>query len=174
MMAATPVPSLVGKNQFQAVNPTLTSTSTAPPPVQSVSPQSSPPPTTSTITYLTLHPSIYLTSNLNRPKLTICDFDPCLNFGQCLPITDRKSFYKFQCVCPEHYSGILCEKYSPPPTLSQLPYSFSSFPSSLPASQQTHSHSSFSPSFHFEQSTFDFGPDFSHTQTQTPVFYQVF
>jgi hypothetical protein len=58
--------------------------------------------------------AFYVTSNLNRPKLSICDFDPCLNFGQCLPINDRKSFFKFQCVCPDYYSGILCERYTQP------------------------------------------------------------
>lgn len=112
---------------------------------------------TTTVSYLTLHPSIYLTPNPNRMKQSICDFDPCLNFGQCLPITDRKSFFKFQCVCPDHYSGILCEKYSPPTSLPST--SFSSYTSSLRSSQ-----SSLPNSFHFEQSTLKFLPDMStHT-----------
>lgn len=116
-------------------------------------------PATSTLSYLTLHPSIYVTSNLNRPKLTICDFDPCLNFGQCLPITDRKSFFKFQCVCPDHYSGILCEKYSPPPQPeSFLPKFYSSSNSPITTVNRFTTQSQPS-SYHYEQSTLDFSPD---------------
>ena len=44
----------------------------------------------------------------NKAK-SICDFDPCLNFGNCIPLTNTNSLFKFKCICPENYAGILCE-----------------------------------------------------------------
>lgn len=46
-------------------------------------------------------------------KSSICDFEPCLNYGNCVPIINSNSLFKFRCICPESYAGILCENYFP-------------------------------------------------------------
>ncbi|CAF0847974.1 unnamed protein product [Brachionus calyciflorus] len=40
-------------------------------------------------------------------KNSICDFQPCLNNGNCVEAVD--SIFKFYCICEQNYSGILCE-----------------------------------------------------------------
>lgn len=53
----------------------------------------------------------YLTEPTTQTQ-SICSFDPCLNYGNCIPITNSNSLFKFRCVCPENYNGILCENFS--------------------------------------------------------------
>ena len=53
----------------------------------------------------------YLTEATTQAQ-SICSFDPCLNYGNCIPITNSNSLFKFRCVCPENYNGILCENFS--------------------------------------------------------------
>ena len=53
----------------------------------------------------------YLTEPTTQAQ-SICSFDPCLNYGNCIPITNSNSLFKFRCVCPENYNGILCENFS--------------------------------------------------------------
>lgn len=50
----------------------------------------------------------YVKSGVNSLENSICDFHPCLNNAQCIALNDTE--YKFYCVCPENYDGLLCEK----------------------------------------------------------------
>ena len=53
----------------------------------------------------------FLAGQVTQPSPTssICSFDPCLNYGNCVPLTNSNSMFKFRCICPENYNGILCE-----------------------------------------------------------------
>lgn len=47
-------------------------------------------------------------------KNSICDYHPCLNKAECIALNDTE--YKFYCVCPENYGGLLCENFLPKTT----------------------------------------------------------
>ena len=47
----------------------------------------------------------FLTEPSNQSP-SICSFDPCLNYGKCIPITDSNSLFKFRCICTENFTGI--------------------------------------------------------------------
>ena len=48
---------------------------------------------------------------VTQPFIGICSFTPCLNDGNCIPIIDSNSLFKFRCICKENFNGILCENY---------------------------------------------------------------
>ena len=57
---------------------------------------------------------VFVKSGSNSLPNSICDFHPCLNNAQCISLNDTE--YKFYCVCPENYDGLLCEKVITKPT----------------------------------------------------------
>ena len=51
----------------------------------------------------------HLTETSASQVPSICSYDPCLNNGNCIPITNSNSLFKFRCICPENFTGIIFE-----------------------------------------------------------------
>ncbi|RNA28302.1 neurogenic locus Notch -like [Brachionus plicatilis] len=76
-------------------------------------------------------------SGVDSLKSSICDYHPCLNNAECIDLNDTE--FKFYCVCPENYSGLLCEKVVKTTTVKEVKLSETSESSFLAVPENEYS-----------------------------------